>query len=74
MTFEDNPIGDSGAELILDFSGNPTVSTHYSFTFEVRRGTEIIVSEYFSIRIVDCATEDFQGLAFIPIVDWPPTS
>ena len=74
MTFEDNPIGNTGAELILDFSGNPTLNAQYSFTFEVKRGNEIIESESFAISIVDCTTEDFQGLAFIPVVDWPPTS
>ena len=74
MTFEANPDGNTGAELILDFSGNPTFNMQYDFTFEVRRGSEIIESESFTIRIVDCTTEDFQGTAFIPVVDWPPTS
>ena len=74
MIFNPNPIGNTGAELILDFSVNPTVNSSYAFTFEVMRGSEIIESESFTIRIVDCTTEDFQGSAFIPVVDWPPTS
>ena len=59
MLFNPNPIGNAGAELILDFSGNPTVNASYDFTFEVKRGTEIIESESFTIRIVDCTTEEF---------------
>ena len=74
MTFNDNPVGNTGAELILDFSGNPAVNPSYTFTFEVKRGTEIIESESFTIRIIDCTTDDFSGSAFIPVVDWPPTS